>query len=98
MKLKQLSVGSALKLGWLAISCVWLPFGLIFGVLALLGISPVSINQTPTYGIGGLIGGLIIGLVFSALGAAIFALGALASRLVPIMCNAKIPLLDEEED
>jgi hypothetical protein len=98
MKLKQLTVGSALKLGWLAISCVWIPMGMLFGVLALLGISPVTINQTPTYGFGGLIGGLIIGLVFSALGAVIFALGALASRLLPIIRNAEIPLLDDEED
>jgi hypothetical protein len=97
MKLRQLTVGSALKLGWLAITCVWMPIGILFGVLALFGILPVTINQTPTYGLGGLIGGLIIGLVFSALGAVIFALGALASRLIPIMRDAEIPLLDNEE-
>ena len=81
--IRSIPTGSLLKLGCLGIGTVWICFGLFFGILALFGIVPSTLNGQPVYGITGFLVAAVLGLLFAGLGSLAFLVGALIARLLP---------------
>ena len=90
IELRQLSFGALAKLGLCCNLAFWLPIGLMFGLLALFHIIPVTVNQTPTFGVSGLVAGLVIGAAFAVGGAILFALGAAVARKLPFLGRRRL--------
>ncbi len=80
--LARLSMGSVMKLLFIANVMVWVPFGLGVGIAALVGADTVTWNEEPVRGMAGLLGGLGIAGMFCFLGTAVAGLlGTLGIRL-----------------
>lgn len=91
--LRAISLGSLIKLGALVIASIWVPLGLFFAVMALIGVIPVRINGVPHFGISGMIGGLVLGAMFIAIGSGLFALGAVLARKIRWTAQRRIRIV-----
>ncbi len=90
----RISTGTIYKLWFIGLSASLLPFGIIFGVLAMFGYNTVTWNGQPVHGLAGLIGGPIIGalvaVLFTALLGSAAAFGLwLFSKFKPISIAVK---------
>lgn len=54
-----------LKKVFIGVVCTFLPIGFIMGVLSLLNIVPVNINEKPTFGVKGLMGSVFLSIFIS---------------------------------
>lgn len=95
--LKAIPLGSLIKLGALVIASIWVPLGLFFAFMALIGVFPVRINGVPHFGISGMIGGLVLGALFIAISSGLFALGAVLARKVPWTAQKRIEIVPYDE-
>ena len=96
--IRSFSTGALLKLGCIGVGAFWIAIGLFFGILALVGVFPVTVNNTPTSGIGGFLAGTVLGLVFAGFGALIFMLGGLLARLIPRIRDVEIDVKSSNID
>ena len=74
--LAGLSMGSVMKILFIANVMIWAPFGLGIGIAALVGADTVTWNEEPVRGLAGLLGGLGIAGMFCFLGTAVTGLMA----------------------
>lgn len=74
--LAGLSMGSVMKILFIANVMLWAPFGLSIGIAALVGADTVTWNEEPVRGLTGLLGGLGIAGMFCFLGTAVAGLMA----------------------
>ena len=62
---KRLSAGSIYKLAFIGVTTTFIPLGLVFGVLALLGANTVQWNNEPLHGVSGLFAGPVFGVIMA---------------------------------
>lgn len=77
----RMTAGGFFKVAFFGLLGIMLPFGLVCGVLALLGSNTVTINGSHVHGIGGLIGGITIGVAIPVVFAGLATLGGLIARI-----------------
>ncbi len=90
----RISTGTIYKLWFIGLSASMLPFGTLFGILAMFGYNTVTWNGQPVHGLAGLIGGPLIGalvaVLFTAFLGSAAALGLwLFSKFMPISIAVK---------
>jgi hypothetical protein len=81
LRYDQLTFGTLCRIGLILNLSLWLPIGVLFGVLSQFGLDTVKYNNAPITGWPAAAEALVIGVAFALLGALVTVVAAALSRL-----------------
>jgi hypothetical protein len=91
----QLTIGSLARIGLICNACLWLPIGLLLGILSLFGLATTALDNVRTTGVRGLLTGILLGVILTLFGTLARIAGAGASRLAGSLLRGQTLQLKE---